>query len=361
VNVPTFCATATVTVDVDALPNHDPVLGDVVRTTIVGFPVAGTLVASDPDPGQTLTYSLVGAATHGTATVTAAGGYLYTHSDTYVGNDSFTVQVCDDAPTPGCTTAEVTIRRLPLALPDLEVIAVDGSVALDPRTNDLGDLAPATVLSQPAHGTAAVTGAELRYTADANFSGLDSFRYRVCGTGVPTYCTQSRVFVIVRPILVPDEETTWANTRVRADVEANDLGTLDPPKIIRGARHGTATVGHSIDYVPDRDYTGYDRVTYSRCSTGAALVCGVTTLTIRVLPLLNDDVATTTENTAVTMRVTHNDEGAAGPPTIVSPPANGTAIVQADGTVVYVPTPGFVGVDVYTYQRCSANAPDLCS
>ena len=361
VNVSTLCASAAVTVDVDALPNHDPVLGDVTRTTIVGFPVAGRLVASDPDPGQTLTYALVGAPAHGTATVTPAGRYLYTQTDSYVGDDHFTVQVCDNAPTPGCTTAQVTIRLLPLALPDLRVMVVNGSVALDPRVNDLGDLAPATVVSQPAHGAAAVTGTELRYTPDANFSGLDSFPYRVCGTGVPTYCAQSRVFVVVRPLLVADEETTWANVPVRADVEANDLGTLGPPKIIRGATHGTATVGHSIDYVPDPDYTGYDRVTYSRCSTGASFVCGVTTLTLRVLPLLNDDIATTTENTAVTMHVSHNDEGVAGPPTIVGPPSNGTAVVQSNGTVVYAPQPGFVGIDVYAYQRCSTNAPDLCS
>ena len=90
-------------------------------------------------------------------------------------------------------------------------------------------------------------------------------------------------------------------------------------------------------------------------------MCGVTTLTLRVLPLLNDDVATTTENTAVTMHVSHNDEGVAGHPTIVGPPSNGTAVVQSNGTVVYVPEPGFVGIDVYAYQRCSTNAPDLCS
>jgi LPXTG-motif cell wall-anchored protein len=61
------------------------------------------------------------------------------------------------------------------------------------------------------------------------------------------------------------------------------------------------------------------------------------------------------------MHVSQNDDGVAGPPTIVGPPSNGSAVVQSNGTVVYVPEPGFVGVDVYAYQRCSTNAPDLCS
>ncbi len=73
----------------------------------------------------------------------------------------------------------------------------------------------------------------------------------------------------------------------------------------------------------------------------------------------NDDEATTSADTAVTVDVlandTFNDEPVTldqldGPPTIHEQPANGTVSVAPDGKITYTPNPGFTGTDEFQYM-----------
>ncbi|MBS0394551.1 MAG: cadherin-like domain-containing protein [Proteobacteria bacterium] len=71
-------------------------------------------------------------------------------------------------------------------------------------------------------------------------------------------------------------------------------------------------------------------------------------------PSANDDGASTSSATAVTIPVLAND-GSVGAPidpaslTIVASPANGSASVDGAGRVTYTPNPGFSGADAFTY------------
>lgn len=71
-------------------------------------------------------------------------------------------------------------------------------------------------------------------------------------------------------------------------------------------------------------------------------------------PLAVDDVATTEEGVPVAIDVLANDEegaGAINPASVViaSPPAHGTAVANADGTITYTPNPVYNGPDTFTY------------
>jgi FtsP/CotA-like multicopper oxidase with cupredoxin domain len=71
-------------------------------------------------------------------------------------------------------------------------------------------------------------------------------------------------------------------------------------------------------------------------------------------PTANDDSASTDENTAVTIEVLANDEDSDGTlepstVTVVTPPTDGQAIVNADGTITYMPDTGFTGTDSFEY------------
>ncbi|MFN4086259.1 MAG: Ig-like domain-containing protein, partial [Spirosomataceae bacterium] len=46
--------------------------------------------------------------------------------------------------------------------------------------------------------------------------------------------------------------------------------------------------------------------------------------------------------------------------TITTPPANGTAVVNPDGTITYTSNPNFVGVDTYQYSICDKANPTVC-
>lgn len=80
----------------------------------------------------------------------------------------------------------------------------------------------------------------------------------------------------------------------------------------------------------------------------------------------NNDLATTPAATPVAIDVLANDthDGApvaigdlAGPPVVVTPPSNGTATVNPDGTVTYTPNPGFCGTDTFEYEIETAPPP----
>ena len=74
-------------------------------------------------------------------------------------------------------------------------------------------------------------------------------------------------------------------------------------------------------------------------------------------PIANDDVISTTENFAVTFDpLIDNDNGVDSDPdgdpfTVISitQPANGTAVLNGDGTITYTPDAGFFGSDPFTY------------
>jgi serine protease AprX len=69
-------------------------------------------------------------------------------------------------------------------------------------------------------------------------------------------------------------------------------------------------------------------------------------------PVAVNDAATTEEETPVTIDVLANDSQPAGNEltvTSASRPSNGTAAVNADGSVTYTPDAGFTGVDAFAY------------
>ncbi|MBL7778874.1 MAG: tandem-95 repeat protein [Chitinophagales bacterium] len=117
--------------------------------------------------------------------------------------------------------------------------------------------------------------------------------------------------------------------------------------------------GNCIMYVPYLNYTGADSVCLLVCDTlglcDSAVILFVVT-PVNDSPILVDDYLVGSENTAITINVLANDsdpEGnVSGLPTIVSPPANGTAIVNSSGTITYTPNTGFVGSDTFFYALC---------
>lgn len=76
-------------------------------------------------------------------------------------------------------------------------------------------------------------------------------------------------------------------------------------------------------------------------------------------PVAVDDTATTSKNTAVAIAVLANDSDADGDPltvTSLTAPANGTAVLNPDGTVTYTPNAGFLGTDAFTYRANDGTA-----
>lgn len=73
------------------------------------------------------------------------------------------------------------------------------------------------------------------------------------------------------------------------------------------------------------------------------------------LPKAANDIATAVTNDTAVITVTGNDTDAENDPLYVNlktNPTNGTAIVNSDNTITYIPAPNFTGVDTFRYLVC---------
>ena len=173
---------------------NDPVVAVVdTATTAEDTPV--TIVVQENDSAgpanenQTLTTVAVTDPPHGTAAIDGNGSVTYTPDLDYNGTDSFDYTVCDSDN--ACASATVTVlvdtvNDPPVAGDDSATTNEDTPVTVNVLGNDSdvdGNLVPGSVeiVDAPANGTV-VKNADntFTYAPAANFSGQDSFTYKVC-------------------------------------------------------------------------------------------------------------------------------------------------------------------------------------
>ena len=190
-----LCATATVTVTI--IPANDPpVVQPLHLTTVTGSPVGGTIVATDPNTGQTLTYIPGAPPRSGTAVVDGAQT-TYSPRRGFTGTETYPVIVCDDGDPMLCATATVTVDVYPIANPDTATTPAGTAVTIPVKANDEGDSSAPVVATPPGHGTATVGGTSIVYTPAAGFVGTDTFTYTICSVLNPDLCATTTVTVTV--------------------------------------------------------------------------------------------------------------------------------------------------------------------
>jgi len=157
------------------------------------------------------------------------------------------------------------------------------------------------------------------------------------------------------------------------NVLANDIdttGLLNAPTIKTQPTHGTVTVNPNgtITYTPTANYFGLDSFMYKVCDNGTPSLCDsawvrLTVNSVNDLPNANDDNGTLNEDTPLNINVRSNDtdiDGTLNNPTINQQPANGSVVVNANGTVTYTPNANYFGVDSFMYKVCDNGTPSLC-
>ncbi len=100
--------------DKDTEGNHPPVANDDTAILEENTVASGSLLSNDYDQdGDTLTINTtpVSAPTNGTVVINEDGTYTYTPNADFVGEDSFTYEVCDDGDPQQCDTAIVIMEH----------------------------------------------------------------------------------------------------------------------------------------------------------------------------------------------------------------------------------------------------------
>ena len=370
--------TATVEVNVD-VPNEAPVAVDDTATTALNTAVNIDVLANDSDTeGDALTVTLDQQGANGTAEVNQDGTITYTPVDGFLGTDTFTYQIDDGTNAPVTATVNVDVtapNESPVAVDDTATTVENTAVDINVLANDSdpdGDALTVAIDQQGANGTAVVNqDGTITYTPVDGFTGTDTFTYQIDdGTNPAVTATVDVDVTAPGPgiIATDDTATTAPNTAVNINVLANDIDPEGDPLTVtldqQGA-NGTAVVNQdgTITYTPNADFTGPDSFTYQitdGTNPPVTATVDVDVTTVNESPVAADDTATTEQNTAVDINVLANDVDPEGDPltvTLDQQGANGTAVVNQDGTITYTPVDGFTGADTFTYQISDGTNP----
>jgi len=370
---------ATVSLVMNAV-NDAPTAGDQSLTTDEDTPITGSLLAVAADIDSALLQGrIVAGPQHGQVTVASDGSFTYLADANDNGADSFTYKVNDgeldsaiatvmltivpvnDAPTAGdqqLTTDEDTsiIGSLLAVAVDIDSALLQGSIVIGPQ-----------------HGQVSVAAdGSFTYTADANYNGTDSFTYKVNDGELDSAI--ATVMLTIIPVNDAPVASTIAATLLedgRITLNLFDSGSDvdgDPLSVSVGnPQHGQLlkNADGSYTYFAQADYNGEDSFSYSvsdgQLDSGSAMV-RLTLTAVNDAPVAQDDMVTLDEDRSIQLAIMANDYDVDGDSLnlmIVSQPAHGTLVVNADHTVSYTPTENWSGEDSFSYKLNDNNPSTL--
>jgi VCBS repeat-containing protein len=232
-----------------------------------------------------------------------------------------------------------------------------------------GDALSLTLSQSPTNGTASglTASGSFIYTPNANFNGTDTFSLTVSDSRGGS--ASAVVTVTVRAV---NDAPVVSTTNFAVDEDATlsaRLGVTDPDggvaaiALLANVSQGTL-IGPSADgaftYAPRANFNGADSFQVRVTDADGAGVSATVSFVVRPVndaPVASADSARTPPGRPVTVAVLANDsdiDDVALRPEIVGAPADGSASVNSDGTVTFVPAAGFAGSTSFSYRAIDA-------
>jgi hypothetical protein len=323
-------------------------------------PVGIVLSATATDP-QALIYSIVSGPAKGTLSGTAPN-LTYTPSADFNGADSFTFKVNDSLADSNIATVSITVTPVndaPVALAKSVTTQEDTPVVVVLAASDKeGQSLSYVIVSGPAKGTLSGTAPNLTYTPSADFSGADSFTFKVNDSLADSNIATVSITVTPvndAPVALAKSVTTQEDTAVAVVLAASDKeGQSLTYSFVSGPGAGTLSgTAPNLIYTPFKGFSGPDSFTFKVNDSLAD--SNIATVSITVTPVNDAPVAlaksiTTDEDTAVAVVLEASDkEGQSLSYVIVSGPAKGTLSGTAPN-LTYTPSADFSGADSFTFK-----------
>lgn len=342
---------------------------------ILSVDAAGGLLSNDRDEdGDSLQAILEAGPESGSLSLEGDGSFIYTPAQDANGEFSFSYRAEDGRASSPAAVVRIDVRAVndePVAEGDeysmlwgesLEVLAPgvlanDVDVDGDPLSASLGD--PPS--SQG--GFDLWPDGSFQFAPPAEFSGVVEFTYRADDGLSESDLTTVRIEVVAGnrdPEAEPDSASTTEDIAIEIDVLANDSDPDGDALRVASATapaHGSISLPGDglIGYVPDENYFGVDQFRYTvvdRQGGSAEAQVLVEVVAVNDPPQAVDDLATTPQDTAISIPVLDNDTDVERGTLLiisVSNPAHGAAEVEAGERVIYTPAIGFSGADEFTY------------
>ena len=388
------CSTAAVSLSITPV-NDPPLANPDTFSTNEDTSATVDLLTNDSDvEGDTLTLTSVTQSSHGSVEIVDSRHAKYTPNLNYSGPDSFSYTISDGHG--GNASSNVSFTVVPVNDPpianDDSITAIEDTPANIPVLNNDTDVdgdilylesfdsisAQGGTLTRVENGTPGVTSDDqIKYTPAANFSGEDTFNYKVSDGKL----SDSAVVIInvtanpQAPVANDDSYSLNINTSLDVPADsgllANDIN-FEPTgltaQLVSGPSHGTLSLNAdgSFHYAPSMDYAGTDVFTYQSVGGGIASNTASVTLTINSMdrsPVAVDDVYSIGQDSTLSVAapgLLTNDSDPDGNPlvaTLYSEPAHGTVVLNPDGSFAYTPFTGYIGADSFQYQASDGAMP----
>jgi Bacterial Ig domain/Peptidase M10 serralysin C terminal/RTX calcium-binding nonapeptide repeat (4 copies) len=334
-----------------------PLAEDVKLTVDEDTPLNGSLpTPSDLTSRAGVTWTLLGAASRGTATVAANGNFSYTPSANFWGGDSFGYRVSSGS---GSNEYRVYVDVKPVndGAPQgtgqtLMVRANQASTGRVPLASDAdGDALTYSVSTEPEHGALLFSDdGRYTYTPNAGFIGDDAFGFTVSDGlgGSNAYTMTLRVGLLTR------EDTTLETPLPDPVGAARSAATYS---LAAGATLGQVTISAqgALRFVPTPNANGSDQFTYE-VAVGATRTRIIVDLSVTSVddgpPVAAAASYALAEDGKLDVALPRavDPDGDVPIYSLVTLPLLGTATVSAGGQLVYTPRPNEFGSDSITYR-----------
>ncbi|HGS5043943.1 TPA: tandem-95 repeat protein [Vibrio parahaemolyticus] len=353
------------TVSVDVTPENDaPVAKDDTAITDEDTPVTIDVLPNDTDvDGDKLSIESASVPKEQGTVEVVNGKLVFTPAENFNGDAEITYTVTD-----GALTDQATVKVTVNAVNDTPVVesnVADQTLAEDftPYTIDLntvfsdvdnvdGELKFS--VSGNSNIQVAIVNGIATITPTADWNGSETLTFTA--TDPSGESVSQTVDFTVTPVadIVADKAMVVEDTPTIIKVLGNDTFEGDNKVVSldaeNGPKNGTVIVNNdgTVTYTPDDNYVGKDTFTYIVTSGG---VSESTTVEVNVTPVndapvAKDDIATTQEDTAVTIDVLLNDTDVDGDKLSIQsasvPEAQGKVEI-VDGKLVFTPAENFNG------------------
>ncbi|MBE4085907.1 tandem-95 repeat protein [Vibrio parahaemolyticus] len=368
------------TVEVNVTPVNDtPVAKDDIATTQEDTAVTIDVLPNDSDvDGDKLSIESSSVPKEQGTVEVVNGKLVFTPAENFNGDAEITYTVTD-----GALTDQATVKVTVNAVNDTPVVesnVADQTLAEDftPYTIDLntvfsdvdnvdGELKFS--VSGNSNIQVAIVNGIATITPTADWNGSETLTFTA--TDPSGESVSQTVDFTVTPVadIVADKATVVEDTPTIIKVLGNDTFEGDDKVVSldaeNGPKNGTVIVNNdgTVTYTPDDNYVGKDTFTYIVTSGGVSesAIVEVNVTPVNDAPVAKDDIATTQEDTAITIDVLPNDTDVDGDKLSIQsatvPEAQGKVEI-VDGKLVFTPAENFNGHAEITYTVTDGQLTD---
>jgi large repetitive protein len=346
-------APATVSVTINPRASADGATTGKARTVTMNlkandigtYPTTGTSCITITDPPN-----------NGSIALGTCGSITYTPNSSFTGTDSFNYIITDNSALDSNeVTATITVYPPPTAVADSATTNATVPITIPVQGNDTLPAGSATtsIVTSSSNGTATVSGGNVIFSPNANYSGTTSFTYNLTDVYANTSSTVT-VTVVVKPTAVAlPASGTGVGKSVASTVTSYINGAFSGSYLTATSAAGSTVTasGATLTYTPKPGFTGNDTVTYTVTDTSGQTASSTWTVSVAAAPTAVNDAASTVGTTTKTVAVTANDSvpGGIASVSVVTGPSSGTAVVS--GTSINYTAPlGFSGTVTFTYK-----------